>query len=66
MAEVQLPVTASAAPATGDRGLGLTRIPPASFRGIDCSLLAVQYAAFRNSSGLDRAEEIVPRSSGLR
>lgn len=31
----------------------LTRIEPASFRGVDCAVLAERYVAYRRNSGLD-------------
>ncbi|MCA3556489.1 hypothetical protein [Aestuariivirga sp.] len=35
------------------RPAGLTRIEPASFRGVDCKVLAERYAAYRRNMGLD-------------
>ena len=37
-----------------DAAMTLTRIPPASFRGVDCSELAARYAAYRRNAGLDQ------------
>lgn len=35
------------------RAGGLTRIEPATFRGVDCAVLAERYAAYRRGTGLD-------------
>ena len=32
---------------------GLTQVKPATFRGVDCALLAERYAAYRRDMGLD-------------
>lgn len=37
-----------------DAAMSLTRIPPASFRGVDCSELAARYATYRRNAGLDQ------------
>lgn len=39
------------------RPLGLTRIEPATFRGVDCAVLAERYAAYRRDSGLDAMQD---------
>lgn len=39
------------------RPLGLTRIEPATFRGVDCAVLAERYVAYRRDSGLDCVQE---------
>lgn len=39
------------------RPFGLTRIEPATFRGVDCTVLAERYAAYRRESGLDTVED---------
>ena len=35
----------------------LTRIEPASFRGVDCAVLAERYVAYRRNLGLDLAQD---------
>ena len=39
------------------RANGLTRIEPATFRGVDCAVLAERYAASRRGSGLDAVQD---------
>ena len=43
---------------------GLTKIEPATFRGVDCRVLAERYAAYRRTMGLDEVlhdpDEIKP------
>ena len=50
-----------------DRAEVLTKIEPATFRGIDCALLAERYVAYRRSSGLDTVladpDRITPATS---
>lgn len=52
------------------RAVELTRIEPATFRGVDCSVLAERYVAYRRDCGLDHVEDdpdvikpLVPASS---
>lgn len=48
------------------RPLGLTRIEPATFRGVDCAVLAERYVAYRRDNGLaaeqDDPDEIRPQA----
>lgn len=37
------------------RPAGLTTIEPATFRGVDCTVLAERYAAYRRDRSLDQA-----------
>lgn len=46
-----------------DTVLTPTVIPPASFRGIDCAVLAARYVVYRRNAGLDRAPEPMDRIS---
>lgn len=39
------------------RPLGLTRIEPATFRGVDCAVLAERYVAYRRDNGLDAEQD---------
>lgn len=39
------------------RAAELTRIEPATFRGVDCAVLAERYVAYRRDSGLDSVED---------
>ncbi|WP_146256013.1 hypothetical protein [Aestuariivirga litoralis] len=43
--------------ATTPRAGSLTRIEPATFRGVDCAVLAERYAAYRRGTGLDAAPD---------
>lgn len=38
------------------RPADLTKIAPATFRGVDCAVLAERYVAYRRNMGLDDAE----------
>jgi hypothetical protein len=38
------------------RSADLTKIEPATFRGVDCAVLAERYAAYRLNMGLDVVE----------
>ncbi len=40
-----------------DEALRHTIIPPASFRGIDCAVLAARYIVYRRNAGLDQRRE---------
>ena len=39
------------------RAAELTRIEPASFRGVDCAVLAERYVAYRKDNGLDLVQD---------
>lgn len=39
------------------RAADLTRIAPATFRGVDCAVLAERYVAHRRDSGLDHVQD---------
>lgn len=41
--------------AVATRPAGLTTIAPATFRGVDCAVLAERYAAYRRDLSLDPA-----------
>lgn len=36
--------------------VGLTRIEPATFRGVDCAVLAERYVAYRRNMGYDEVQ----------
>ena len=36
----------------------LTRIEPVMFRGVDCTVLAERYVAFRRNNGLDHVHDV--------
>ena len=38
------------------RSADLTKIEPATFRGVDCAVLAERYVAYRLNMGLDEVE----------
>ena len=38
------------------RPADLTKIEPATFRGVDCAVLAERYVAYRRNMGLDEIE----------
>lgn len=42
---------------TVTRAAELTRIAPATFRGVDCAVLAERYVAYRRDSGLDHVQD---------
>lgn len=42
---------------TVTRAAELTRIEPATFRGVDCAVLAERYVAYRRDSGLDLVQD---------
>jgi len=39
------------------RAAELTRIEPATFRGVDCAVLAERYVAYRKDNGLDLVQD---------
>ena len=39
------------------RPIDLTVIAPATFRGVDCAVLAERYVAYRRGSGFDQAQD---------